>query len=793
MRLSLNWVSDHVDLSGLDPAQVAHDLTMATALIEGVSDQAAALAGVVVGRVLECGPHPGADRLSLCRVDHGGGEPAQVVCGAPNVAVGQSILYAPVGVTLPSGVKLKKAKIRGESSEGMICAEDELGLGPEHDGILLLPAELEPGRPVSQVAGLCDVVLEIDNKSVTHRPDLWGHYGFARELAAIYRRDLKPLSLDASLGPGDFGPAIEVQDANGCPRYLGLALEGVSGVTPDRLRFRLAACGMRPLSLLVDLSNYVMLETGQPTHPFDRDTLAGDRIVVRRAVAGERLVTLDGLDRALHPEDLVIADGKGVVALAGLMGGAPTEVSAGTRRLLLESAVFDPNSVRRSAGRHALRTEAVARFEKGLDPALAELAVRRFARLLAEIDPGAQVSTGFRAVGDAAAPRRTLPLSLPLLSSRLGLNVLESEVVAVLGSTGFEPKRVSEGQFEVTVPSFRATRDVTGAEDLVEEVGRLLGYDRVPTPTPVGPLIVGNRDPVLLVEERLRDGLAGAAGTEVFSYSTLPDDVFETLGLPVSADHPRLVNALQKDAQRLRPSVAPSLLRHLEAWLRHEPEVITFEVGKAYAAAADGSPVERSELAVLVARRDVREERDVFRQLKGVLELALQELGCPAPKFVSVSPGGQECWLHPGRTAQVEIGGREVGHCGSFAPGLAARLGAPEARGAIAVLDVEALAECERGASNYRAVSRFPGSRIDLAFLVDYGVSCDAIEEAICAAGPKTLIAVDAFDVFRRSDDRSLGFRLQFQADDRTLTDKELTKARDRIVQAVEALGARLR
>ncbi|RKY19848.1 MAG: phenylalanine--tRNA ligase subunit beta, partial [Planctomycetota bacterium] len=437
MRLSLNWLADFVDLSGLEPERIAHELTMRTALIEQVIDQRAALAGVVVGRVLECGPHPDADRLRLCRVEFGAEQPAQVVCGAPNVAAGQTIAYAPVGTRLPNGVKLKQAKIRGQPSAGMICAEDELGLGPEHDGILVLEDGLAPGRPFAELPGLADVILDIDNKSVTHRPDLWGHYGFARELAAIFGRALKPLELATDLELGEEGPAIALEPDAGCPMYLGLALEDEPAVAPDAMRFRLVACGLRPLGLAVDLSNYVMLETGQPTHPFDRDSLQGDQIRVRRAREGERLTTLDDVQRTLSTQDLVIADDERVIALAGVMGGHETEVGSRTRRVFLESAVFDPVRVRRSSSRQGLRTDAVARFEKDLDPALAELALRRYAHLLRGLRPQAKLAGCFRRAGEAGAPRRRIRLDPAMVSARLGLDLDVHTVRAALESIGF--------------------------------------------------------------------------------------------------------------------------------------------------------------------------------------------------------------------------------------------------------------------------------------------------------------------------------------------------------------------
>lgn len=798
MRLSLNWVGEHVDLGGVAPGAIAQELTMRTALIEAVIDQRATLSGVLVGEVLECGPHPGADRLSVCRVEFGGDEPAHVVCGAPNVAAGQKIVYAPVGVTLPNGLKLKKARIRGELSQGMICAEDELGLGAEHDGILVLPPGLEPGMPFGQVPGYCDVVLDIDNKSVTHRPDLWGHYGFARELAAIFGRPLEPLALDTSLGAAlgaDEGcVAISLEPEAGCSLYLGLPIEGATGRSPDWLRFRLTACGMRPLSLLVDLSNYVMLETGQPTHPFDRDALVGDQIAVRRAVEGERLTTLDGEQRLLTTDDLVIADGGHAVALAGLMGGAPTEVGNGTRRVLLESACFDPLIVRRTSSRLALRTEAVARFEKDLDPGLAETALRRYSLLLSRIDSGARVGPRFGVAGALEAPNRSIRLTPSMVRARLGMDVSTERMAETLGSIGFGVTTDPEGALEVAVPSWRATRDVTIPEDLVEEIGRLVGYDQVPTPTPRGPLVVAERDAEVRLEDALREAFAGpVAATEVFSYSTLADAAFAALGLPGEQAQPRLANALQKDASRLRPSVAPSLLIHMERWLRQREEVRAFEIGRAYRPDDAGHPVERAEAVLLIARRGAGDARDLVRALRGLVDAALIRVGCGDAVYLRSERPSQEPWWHAQRTASLMLGDVQVGRMGAISPEAMGHLDAQGHEAALAVFDVAALVQSARGASRYRPVSRFPESTIDLAWWAPYSLSTAAIIEAIRNSGPRTLVDVEPFDVFRLEDGRSLAFHLVFQAPDRTLTDKDVGRARERIVSAVEELGARLR
>lgn len=797
MRITLEWLSDHVDLSGLQPERIAEELTLKTALIEGVHDQGAGLRGVVVGEVLERRQHPGADRLSLCTVAFGGGSPASVVCGAPNVASGQKIFFAPVGTSLPNGLKLKAAKIRGEVSEGMICAEDELGLGPEHDGILVLPAALEPGLPAAQVRGYAQVVLEIDNKSITHRPDLWGHRGFARELAAIFGRELRELAVDAALGPGAHGPAIELQPGCGCPLYAGLCVDDAPARSPDWLRFRLLACGLRPRNHLVDLSNFVMLDLGQPTHPFDRDRLEGERVVVRRAAAGERLVTLDGVERALEVEDIVIADGARGVALAGVMGGGNTEVTDATRRVFLESACFDPQAVRRTSSRLGLRTDAVARFEKSLDPALVPLALRRYAKLLREISPGAKLAPGWRETGSARAPERRIELSGDFVRARLGAALDDARAEQVLRSVGFDPRPLGPGRWSVGVPSWRATKDIGIPEDLVEEVGRLAGYEHVPSRTPRGPLRVGRRDPVLDVEDRLREALAQRmAFSECMGYSMVTDAALAAAGWTdaTGAPLPRLRHPLQQDASRLRPSPVPGLLARLETWLRHEEQPRLFEVGRGYSLAPNGEVAESREIVALLGWTRPRDARDIVRELSGVAEEALRALGHGSVSRRSGTP--ERPWFHPRRSAVLELQGAAVGWLGAVAPDVLSRLAVKGSAGLL-VLDGAALAMRPGPGARHASLSRFPPARIDLAFVLPYEVGVERLREAMLAVAPRTLRMLGPFDVWRgpplAETERSVAWHLEFQAADRTLTDEEVEKARGRLVAAAEALGCRLR
>ncbi len=482
MKLSYRWLGELVDLSETPPAALKQRLTFHTAEVEDTEVLGEGLEAVVTGRVTGVRPHPDADKLRLCTVE-AGGDAIEVVCGAPNVAEGQIIAYAPEGATLPGGegeapITLEAREIRGVLSRGMICSERELGLGESHDGILVLAAETEVGVPITDVLPLTDTIYDIDNVCITHRPDLWGHIGWAREAAALVkqRASLPPVADLASL-PQEGAPfPVAIDDPSGCRRYVGIVIENLTnGPSPLWLSRRLESLDVRSIDLLVDLTNLVLLEQGQPLHAFDLRDVRGGEIRVRTALPGESLTTLDGEKRTLAPDDLVIADAEGAVALAGVMGAENSEVRADTTAILLESATFDPVRIRRTATRLGIRTEASARFEKNLDPELALQAALRFTQLCLDHVPGARVS---RPVADChPRPVEPIEILLPysLVRRRLGLRIADTRVRSILGSLGFGA--VEEGsKIRVRVPSWRATKDIERAEDLVEEVGRIEGY-----------------------------------------------------------------------------------------------------------------------------------------------------------------------------------------------------------------------------------------------------------------------------------------------------------------------------
>jgi phenylalanyl-tRNA synthetase beta chain len=802
MKLSLNWLADHVDLAGLAPDAIAHELTMKTALIEGVERPGAGLEQVRVGLVVHQEKHPNADRLSFCKVDAGSGI-VEVVCGAQNVAKGQKICYAPVGCTLPNGLTLEARKIRGILSHGMICSNAEMKLGEDHEGIRVLPEDSKIGTPIAALLGLDDVIFEIDNKSVTHRPDLWGHRGFARELAAIFERRMKPLAVDEKLAADPKGFEIRLDDPAGCPLYLALRVEFESlPPTPPWIERRLTATGTRPISLLVDLSNYVMLELGQPTHPFDEAKLGGGRIVVRRAAAGEKLVTLDGQTRELTADDVVIADAARGIAIAGVMGGRESEVTAQTRRMLLESARFDGVRVRRTATRLGLRTEAVARFEKGLDAGLPELAVRRYAELLKQIAPGAKVRGGFAAAG--AAPPRAAALKLRPERARvkLGYDLPTEEMKRRLASIGFVV-RDAGGQLEVAPPKDDARRDVSCEDDLIEEVGRLAGYERVPSALPRVACDPPRIDPVRRIERTAIATLVHECGfAECLDYSFATDRQVELYHEGEGEGAPRfvrLLNSLTVDATRLRRSLVPGLLDFTRRNLVDREEVRLVESGREYLHGepseweGSGLPRERRVVVAIRARRNAEAEALVL-QARADAEALLARLNVAAS---GRRPAGKlPRFAHPGRAIEFIAEGRAVGIVAQLHPGIARRF-AIEAPACVLEFDLAAVAATPRPATRMKAISEFPPARRDLAVVTPDEKSVAEVVREIRAGGGERLAEVELFDVYRGGSlpagHRSLAFRLEYRAPDRTLTDAEVDAMHAKVVERLAKQGIKLR
>lgn len=839
MRVSLAWLRDFVDVS-LSPPELARRLVMAGLEVEAVERVGPRFDRVVVGRIESMRRHPDADRLTLCEVTDGQ-TTRSIVCGATNMKPGDHVALALEGALLPNGVTIKRSKIRGQISEGMLCSAAELGLGEDGAGILILPPEARPGAPLEEALGLGDTVLTI--KAYPNRPDLLSVLGVAREVAALTGVPLRRPALPAAR-PGDARVPVAIADAADCPRYAGRRIDGVVvGPSPEWLTCRLEAAGVRSINAVVDVTNSVMLELGQPLHAFDVDRLAGPRIEVRRARAGERLRTLDGALRNLDPEVLVIADAAGPVALAGIMGGEATEVSEATRSVFLESASFAPVVVRRGARRLALATEASYRFERRVDPEGCLDGLNRACELLAALavpDPAAREAAlaGGSDVYPGRAARRGVTLSVTKLNRLLGLAPpLDPPAVAgYLERLELPVRRGADAdRLVVEPPSFRL--DLERDVDLIEEVARLHGYDAVPYTMPNVTPASEPPGPVAALAGAVRASLTAWGFSEAISYAFIARADLERLSL--AEGDPRraplaLRNPLSAEMAVMRTTLVPGLLAALERNRRHGAERLRlFEVGKVFLPRpGEPLPAEPTWMAALLAGPRHprgwlwRPEPTDFYDVAGVVEALGEALRVPGLRLAPAVPPdegqravdvlaglGPAPYLHPGLSARIEVAARGgtagrhqangggpvvAGAVGALHPDLAARLDLGATPAFLIELSLDALAPYAGVRPSVRPIPRFPAVVRDVALILDVSRSAREVLDVACAERQPLLREVAVFDVYQGPPippgRRSLGLTLTYQADDRTLTDEEVNRVHTRLTQRlVEALGAEVR
>jgi phenylalanyl-tRNA synthetase beta chain len=812
MRVPVSWLREHCD-PGLSVGDLADRLAMTgteVARVEraGVPDPD----GFVVGRVLEAERHPNADRLSVCLVDDGSGESRTIVCGAPNVASGQTVALALPGALMPDGRRLSEAKLRGVLSQGMILAEDEVGLGEDHEGIIVLSDGAAPGAPLTEVLPIAEDVLDLE--VTPNRPDCLAVYGVAREVHAATGAPLGPDPTDRDAeATGDDSvedhAALEV-DAEVCPRFTARVYEDVRiGPSPLWLRARLVAAGQRPISNVVDITNYAMLLTGQPMHAFDLDRVRGARIVVRRAGPGERMTTLDGVERALDPEMALVCDVEGPAGVAGIMGGQVSEVSGTTTRVLMEAATWVGTNVLRTSSRLGLRSEASARFEKQLHPDGAMAAQRLAARLMVELC-GARLVPGTLDAYPGRRPPRTVRLRPARIDRLLGTRVPRTQTEAILGRLGFRIEKDGDA-LRVEVPGFRDA-DVQREADLVEEVARIHGLEKIPATLPARRRAVGRLTPRQRLRRRLEDALRDRGLFEAVSWSFTAPDALARLRL---GERPalRLANPLSEDASVLRPLLLPGLLDVARRNVAHgRPELALFESAHVYeprdepAAGNGAGPLgrppagalpagERHHLGVVMTQglpgtwRSPERPADFFAA-KGVLEGLLGAAGLDW----SIEPG-ERPFLHPGRSAVIRADGVELGWIGELHPLVARAWDLPDT--AAFEVDFDAVAERAPGPAAYRDLTSFPAVLQDVAFVVPEEVSAAQLEVAVRAGGGTLLQEARVFDLYRGEQAgegrKSLALRLSFRAPDRTLTDAEVAGLREEIERRVAGLGGRLR
>lgn len=791
MKFSENWLRELVEIQA-DRAALAHALTMAGLEVEELTVLGEGLDGVVVAEIVAAEKHPEADRLQICTVDAGQGERLQIVCGAPNARVGIKVPLAKVGAILPGGIVIKAAKLRGVESFGMLCSARELGVDADASGLLELPADAPVGQSLADYLGLPDASIEL--KLTPNRPDCLGLVGLAHDVAALFGSAVKvPAQVDAPV-TSQVRRGIRLEAGKDAPRYLGRIIEGIDPAarTPLWLAERLRRAGLRPISAVVDVTNYVMLELGQPLHAFDNDTLSGD-IVVRHARPGEMLKLLDGSEATLDPGFVLIADEHKALAVAGVMGGYDSRVTDGTGTIFLESAHFAPAAIMGRARKLGMHTDASHRFERGVDPELPRRALERATELLLAI-AGGKAGPVLLAENLADLPNPApVALRRARLARLLGVTVADAEVVRIFTALGMQVESTEEG-WRITAPSSRF--DIEREEDLVEEVARIFGYDNIPTHSPSGALALAIEPEGRIGELALREQLAARGYFEAVNLSFVPADLLARWGF--DKDLVPLANPLSADLAVMRPSLLPGLieaLRHNRA--RQQERVRLFEVARVFAA---GDPPQETPSLAIAASGSARAEQwgepsrplDFF-DLKGDLDAIIAWGG--EPDRWAIHADGLPGWLHPGRGARITRDGVTAGFLGALHPQLAKVLDlGPD----VHVLELALAPLLARRLPSATAVARYPSVRRDIALDLPEAVSWSQIETVIRETLRGVLKSVRLFDRYSgkgvEPGRKSLAMGLILQDASRTLTDDDADRCVREAVTALEmACKARLR
>ncbi len=790
MKVTLSWLREFApDIDG-DPVGLSETLSALGLAVEGMDVVGEIVDGVVLAKVLDLRPHPDADKIQLVDVDQGDGQPLQVCCGAFNMQVGDLIPFATIGTVMPNGMEIAQREMRGQTSNGMCCSGAEIGLNGDTDGIMILNDRVVDGaalgQPLATAIGLQpDILWDLEVNA--NRPDALSVAGVARDLAAALGVDFRfpDYEITTTEEPVEGLLDITIDDPTLCGRFVATVLRNVTvAESPAWMQERLIQLGMRPINSIVDISNYVMLELGQPNHTFDLGTIPNGTLVVRRARDGETLVTLDDVERSLVSNDGVICDQFGaIVSLAGVMGGATTEISESTTDVLLEMAGWDPPSISRTVKRLNLPSEASTRFRRGADYGdNIPRAMKRFVQLAAE--HGVTAVTGMVDVAGQTPDRAPVPVRVERINGLLGTSLSSDEMVALIEPIGFECTTVSEHTIDVVIPTWRW--DTTTETDIAEEVGRMFGYMNIERTVPKGEN-AGGLSQYQKDRRLVRDVLIGAGCDETLPMPFLAPGDLAKAGLP--EDGVTLTNPLHAEESVLRTSLLPGQLKAIAYNQSHRnPDVRFFEIDHVFLPADEGSPLpdEREYLAVALAGEEAPAAVAVLDALDRALALPNLQLRSDRP------PG-----LHPTRTAEVVVAGRSRGHVGEVDPVVLEAYGV-HGRVAWLELDLGGLLDGPHGSRRYTPVSKFPSSDIDLAFVLAGTVAASQVEASLRKGGGELLVGLELFDVYRGpgvdEGSRSLTYRLRFQAKDRTLTDDELGAVRQSCIDQVAAkTGASLR
>ncbi|MEC5261769.1 phenylalanine--tRNA ligase subunit beta [Bacillus amyloliquefaciens] len=795
MFVSYKWLEDYVDLQGIDPAVLAEKITRAGIEVEGIEYKGEGVKGVVIGHVLEREQHPNADKLNKCLVDIGAEEPVQIICGAPNVDKGQKVAVATVGAVLPGNFKIKKAKLRGEASHGMICSLQELGIESKlvakeyAEGIFVFPNDAETGADAMAALQLDDAILELG--LTPNRADAMNMLGVAYEVAAILGAEVKlpETSYETAAEKAADAVSVKIEDTQANPHYAAKIIKNVkNGPSPLWMQTKLMNAGIRPHNNVVDITNFVLLEYGQPLHAFDYDRFGSKEVVVRKAAENETIVTLDEQERKLSSSHLVITNGKKAQAVAGVMGGAESEVREDTTSILLEAAYFDGQTVRKASRDLGLRSEASARYEKGIDPARVLLAAERACSLI-QAYAGGEVLSGTVEENHLKIEANNIHVSVEKVNAVLGMTIAKEEIISIYKRLGFAVGE-AEDVLVVTVPSRRG--DIKIEEDLIEEAARLYGYDNIPSTLPETAGTTGGLTPYQAKRRKVRRFLEGAGLSQATTYSLTNDKKAAAFAIEKSFNT-MLALPMSEERSILRHSLVPNLLEAVSYNLaRQTDSVALYETGSVFLTKEENTkPVEKERVAGAVTglwRKNLwqGEKKPVdFFVVKGIVEGLLHQLNVSDRiEFVQ----SERKNMHPGRTANILLNGSLAGFIGQVHPAMEKELDIKETY--VFELDLHALLTEETEPLVYTAIPKYPSVTRDIALVADKTVTSGQLEAVIKDAGGALLKEVTVFDVYEgehmEEGKKSVAFSLQYVNPEQTLTEEEVTKVHENVLKALE-------
>ena len=786
MFVSINWIKDYVDLEGVDIKKLIESFTLATAEVEDIIEKGADVQNVVVGEILSVENHPNSNKLHLLKVD-AGEKVCNIVCGAPNVAVGQKVALALAGGRVCGG-EIKVATVAGYESEGMCCSEKELGISDDHSGIMELDPSLKNGTNIKDIFPIDDIIFEVDNKSLTNRPDLWGHYGIARELAALSGRELKPLEMGDLSYDGDENVEVEIGRKDLVYRYSCIKMDNITkNKSPLDMRIRLYYCGMRGINLLADVTNYIMLEIGQPTHAFAGNAI--DKIVVTTPDKKIKFTTLDGVERDIDEETLMICNGETPVGIAGIMGGLESEIVEDTGSVVLESANFDGVSIRKSSSRLGHRTDASARYEKMLDPELTMDAVGRFVKLVQDIDSGARVASKVTDEYVRKYPEITLSFDKKYVDKYTGIDISDEQIEKTLTALGFAVEN-ADGEYTVKVPSWRATKDVTIKADIIEEITRIYGYDNFEITTTNSPLKPVAVDYARMEDNEIKDILVKKYGFhEVHSYVWCDGRKFKKLGIEVE-DNVKVLNIENSENGVLRNSMLPTLLVMAQENKDFADKYSIFEIGRVVDGTDEnGLCNEKKHLGAVIYDKSGNEKAAYLKAVE-IINCIIGQIKQKKAGYNKIAP--EHAWQHPKNTAAILIDGVKVGTLCAMHPANRAKLDKTAAAVCFEI-DMDAFSSLDANSISFREPSTQQSTWYDLSLVL--GAQTKYSDLAACweSLDIAELESAKVVDTYEKDGMKSIAVRLVFSAMDRTLEMEEVQGWIDAIIANLGKIGVTLR